>query len=241
MPSLTPALTRLRALLASGSKVAAPAVRYLTPQEDALELARMNAVRMLGLPETNTALDRARAMGYVEPAYHGSPSPEVVRLDPARSGENTGNAFGVDASWATSNPKSASGYAVQRELRGLMDEYGLLPEGMVSEGATVYPLLIRSGNYVERNAAGKGNWMHHNRPALDAAVERGAPGAVLRNQRDNPASAMKSEFADVYGILDPATVRSRFAVFDPARAHESGLLYARGGLAQVKKECSCGR
>lgn len=233
MPNLTPALAKIRELLVA-TKPVVRVVKYLAPQEDALEIARMNAVRMLGLPENNTAMDRARALGHVD-AYHGSPNSEIRQLDPSMSGKNTGNAYDVDASWATSNPKSASGYAVERALRGLMDEYGMLPDGIVSEGATVYPLMIRSGNYTVRDAGQKGNWMHHNRPALDAAVESGAPGAVIRNVRDNPAPAMRSEFADVYGIVDPSTVRSRFAAFDPARVHESGLLYAHGGLAQIRR------
>lgn len=42
------------------------------PQADALETARRNAVKMLGLPENNTAMDRARAMGFDTPVYHGT-------------------------------------------------------------------------------------------------------------------------------------------------------------------------
>ena len=34
------------------------------PRDDALEIARQNAVKMLGLPEANTAMDRAKAMGF---------------------------------------------------------------------------------------------------------------------------------------------------------------------------------
>ena len=41
------------------------------PQAEALETARKNAVTMLGLPENNTAMDRARAMG-AEDFYHAS-------------------------------------------------------------------------------------------------------------------------------------------------------------------------
>ena len=42
------------------------------PQAEALETARKNAVEMLGLPENNTAMDRARAMGFDTPAYHST-------------------------------------------------------------------------------------------------------------------------------------------------------------------------
>ncbi len=40
------------------------------PRTQALETARQNAVKMLGLPENNTAMDRARAMGFRSEQFH---------------------------------------------------------------------------------------------------------------------------------------------------------------------------
>ena len=56
------ALAAAPAALAKASK----ATKAL-PREQALETARQNAVKMLGLPESNTAMDRARAMGFDTP------------------------------------------------------------------------------------------------------------------------------------------------------------------------------
>jgi hypothetical protein len=44
-----------------------------TEFEQAHEIARQNAVKMLGLPENNTAMDRARAMGFGSDLYHYTP------------------------------------------------------------------------------------------------------------------------------------------------------------------------
>lgn len=241
MPAFQSALQALRELLQAGKAVApvAAKAKYLAPQENALEIARMNAVRMLGLPENNTALDRARAMGYVEPAYHGSPNPDISSFDLSRSGENTGNVFGDPRAFATSDPLAASGYAVRRDLRNLLTGEGSLPAGQVSEGATVYPLMIRTAGYAPYEAGGKG-WMRANRPAIEQAAEQGALGALIRSVQDNPAPALKGRVGDVYATDRPETFRSRFAAFDPARMHESGLMYAQGGLAKMK-ECNCGR
>lgn len=44
----------------------------LGPQEEALRIAQRNAVEMLGLPPNNTPMDRAKAMGFDAPVYHGT-------------------------------------------------------------------------------------------------------------------------------------------------------------------------
>jgi hypothetical protein len=46
--------------------------RETYPQAEALERARLNAVKMLGLPEDNTAMDRARALGFMDDTFHGT-------------------------------------------------------------------------------------------------------------------------------------------------------------------------
>lgn len=64
------ALAAAPAAIAKAGK-AAKAKKPL-PREEALETARKNAVEMLGLPEGNTAMDRARAMGFNDKPYHGT-------------------------------------------------------------------------------------------------------------------------------------------------------------------------
>jgi len=75
-------------------------------REAAMERARINAVKMLGLPENNTAMDRAKAMGY-EPdneLYHGSLH-DIKRVNIGK-GEPT--AFAGQGFYMTPNPKDAS-------------------------------------------------------------------------------------------------------------------------------------
>ena len=50
----------------------AKAIRQPTKYEQAHEIARQNAVKMLGLPENNTAMDRAKALGFENGWYHGT-------------------------------------------------------------------------------------------------------------------------------------------------------------------------
>ena len=76
------------------------------PQSEALEIARKNAVKMLGLPENNTAMDRARAMGFDTPAYHGTPYGDFSEFKKSEIGKN----FGTDQEgfFFTNNPDVAN-------------------------------------------------------------------------------------------------------------------------------------
>jgi len=70
-----------------------------TPYELAQEVAQKNAVEMLGLPKGNTAIDRAKALGFNldVPLYRGSTKPETSHV-----GQSV---------YATTDPKSAEFYA----------------------------------------------------------------------------------------------------------------------------------
>ena len=47
-------------------------IKGVAPQAEALETARKNAVKMLGLPPNNTPMDRARAMGVDTDVFHAN-------------------------------------------------------------------------------------------------------------------------------------------------------------------------
>jgi hypothetical protein len=86
------------------------------PQQEALDTAQRNAALPiekggLGLPKDNTAMDRAKAMGFDIDTLHGSPNPYIEAFDPMLAGGNTGNAFDNNI-FATSSPESATGYAL---------------------------------------------------------------------------------------------------------------------------------
>ena len=57
--------TPLALAVAPAALVKASKATKALPQEKALETARQNAVKMLGLPESNTAMDRARALAEI--------------------------------------------------------------------------------------------------------------------------------------------------------------------------------
>lgn len=103
------------------------------PQAEALETARKNAVKMLGLPENNTPMDRARALGFVDDAYHGT-SKEFQAFD---TNAGLGKTSGTGA-FFSNNPGVASTYASP-------------------EGGMVMPTLLRVDSPVMVEANGQ-NW-----------------------------------------------------------------------------------
>lgn len=75
--------------------------KLIGPQSEAMEIAQKNAALPvsqggLGLPPNNTAMDRAKALGYDTPAYHGT------RIDFQEF---------QPKSWFSSDPKYASEYS----------------------------------------------------------------------------------------------------------------------------------
>ena len=149
------------------------------PQSEALELARLNAIRMLGLHERNTPEDRARAMGFKTPAYHASDA-DIHAFDNLKLGENTRRNTGNDSK-AVKSAMSGHWFSdrdlTNKDSRGYMF------------GDVSYPVMLAKHKAINDKEFGSKSYI----------------------------------------VKDPAQVRSRFAAFDPARAHEAGLSYAQGG------------
>lgn len=85
-----------------------------TPFEIAHEVAQRNAALPveqggLGLPPNNTAIDRARAMGFVD-AYHGSNREVSPSFDMSMLGENTGAQSARKAVFAAADPHTPHAY-----------------------------------------------------------------------------------------------------------------------------------
>jgi hypothetical protein len=96
------------------------------PQQSALDLAQQRAALPveqggLGLLANNTAMDRAKAMGFETSALHGSGTPDINAFDPNLVGTKAGNAFD-NYMWFTSSPESASGYALNT------NQFALIPD-----------------------------------------------------------------------------------------------------------------
>jgi len=72
------------------------------------DAARIEGTKRLGLPDNNTAADRAKAMGFGdETYYHGSGS-SFDEFDPSFTGSG---GVGENFTWLTDSPKVASSYA----------------------------------------------------------------------------------------------------------------------------------
>ena len=99
------------------------------PYAEAHEQARLNAIKMLGLHEHNTAQDRAMAMGYDLETYHGTDAPDIESLDP----ERTKIVKGV---FSTTHPRTASRYAEDNKKRA----------GEKS-APNIIPLLLKSASH----------------------------------------------------------------------------------------------
>ena len=159
---LLPFIPSLVGMIASKGDKVADAIRPLTKYELAQQAAQKNAVDMLGLPLNNTAMDRARALGFDTPAYHGT-NADFNSFDMGKVGSNI--ALPLDAPRGIYTAKSN-------------DVAGRYSKG---DGANVIPLLQKSKD------------------------------AVLNNSK-------------IMATYEPSSLRSRFAAFDPVRAHEADIL-----------------
>ena len=203
----------------------------------------------LGLPEGNTGMDRAAAMDWNTPAYHGT----TTEIDPSFNLDYSGaNAldYGKKNIWASDNPELASQYAeaglsrnqaeaiqnsgdfnwnkkkeIPKKIADAMfkdiAEYGSIEGG----GANVLPLLLRGKQSVHESYGGR--FKNEMPKALWGRDLENADIAVINNVIDNP-TLQKVDPSTVYAIKNPANIRSRFAAFDPFRIHEADILAGVG-------------
>ena len=201
-----------------------------TEFEIAHEVAQRNAALPLeqgglGLPANNTAMDRAKAMGFDTPAYHGTglqanaddPSGALIAPDYRDYIETSDNIPVRSALFTSTNPTVASGYATKKE-------------------GHVLPLLLNEGKQAWSDAKGK-LW-------IDYFKQRGLPEANARTARNNGYDSYKiknvidpytmdyTELADTIAMVNPSNIRSRFAAFDPFQRNSANILAggAAGGI-----------
>jgi len=247
------------------------------------ELARQNAVTMLGLPENNTAMDRARALGFNvdRPVYHSTKADfEGFDLSPAE-GSRRGIDYGIHAGSPEAAQEAIIPSFVERNRRETAMRADLSPEMQREQlaeiersyqGQRVLPLLARGDNPLV--VPDFGRWDQPN----NALVKLGrdyAPSRLKENLPTNDPQALQ-EILDLgrslrtadwdavkpawqkglkdiienrgyshieypnaiegqgehsYMFLHPERLRSRFAAFDPAKAHLPDLLAGVGAGA----------
>lgn len=221
------------------------------PQAQALETARKNAVKMLGLPENNTPMDRARAMGFDVDAYHGT-NRDFSAFSNEMLGAKTGAKSAQKAHFSASNPEVANTYVSTSHVNPFSWESPPVPPSLLknpqawqefNEAATneakwavlekygknrshgqVMPLMIRSGDVKVKDYGGVGYRDEAYNDVIKAAKKAKKDTVILKNTFDpGPHEGYRTQ-SDIYAVMDPSRIRSRFAVFDPARINENDLL-----------------
>jgi hypothetical protein len=223
--------------LAAGPVAATRAVKGAktlknAPQAEALETARQNAVKMLGLPESNTAMDRAKAMGFDTPAVHFSRHGVDVReLDSGKFAIAPFDAVGTHVGSpqaAMERFQNTVGYKVNNPSYALDELKGV-----------TYPVVIRKGKEflsvdkpwnedalsAELRKRGGHNWADVNRggktyPEMNEALRQ----KLFQEYGAIPYINDVEAKGQISYIVPPKNIRSRFAAFDPARIDEKDLL-----------------
>lgn len=207
----------------------AATARELTPFERAHAEAQRNAALPveqggLGLGQNNTAAERAKAMGFSQPGYHGT-------------GKDF-EAFADDA-WTSASPMLANRYA---KYKG-PDDGG---------SPTVMPLLVKKGKTLK--IGGDANWKvtwpearqmtglefksasPYADEAVDGILQKDLLWRIINDEGFKSAARGAGKDSVAIGeqglrttlSLDPKNVRSRFAAFDPKKRDSRDLLASLG-------------
>jgi hypothetical protein len=186
----------------------------------------------LGLPPNNTAMDRAKAMGYTVPLWHSSPSPDIHKFNPK--------------SWFADRPEISETYLQKGKEGSTMYPVLINPEGFgeVDFGGAVWnqgPIADITVNGVPRGSVGRNRSFSTTDSVARVSEELGYPGAKISNVIDRGPNfwATPIKGGDVHVVHDPSRIRSRFAAFDPFRRGEADILashpiattMAAGGLS----------
>lgn len=223
-----------------------------TEFEIANEIAQKNATEMLGLPPNNTAMDRAKAMGFNTDAYHGT-NREFNEFRNSMLGAKTGAKSAQKAHFSANNPELSNTYVntanvynssppayaallknpkAWEEFNAATDNAGkwavLEKYGMNYSSGQVMPLMLRLGNQKVKDYQGLGYRDQTFNDLIKAAKKAKKDSVVFKNTYDPGPHEGFNVKSDVYAVFDPKNIRSRFAAFDPARADEANLL-AMGG------------
>ena len=179
----------------------------------------------LGLPPNNTAMDRAKAMGFDTNAYHGTDK-TFDKFNPllADSASKTGVPAGSMV--VTSSPETAATYG--------MDYVGDFTT-TYKNGANVMPLLINPGKNLSMNARQGGytpNWndiFNSKFPDVTSTNDfarhakiKNKNSATIKNVKDN--ARMSSAEGHTTFLFNPSQLRSLFAAFDPMQKDSANIL-----------------
>jgi hypothetical protein len=203
-----------------------------TQYELAHELAQRNASLPieqggLGFPLDNTAMDRAKAMGFDTevPLYHATKG---------NFGEfNTGKGkYSGDAIWTTPHKEfQPVAHSLGRSV-GDMHNY--------VEGANVMPLLTKIEHPLLLDNEGMVNWAQNSFADGSNNFPQLIRPDTVAGLRDAGYDGIKfkgtelkgwGKYADENIVFNPNQIRSRFAAFDPMQRNSANILAGGAGAA----------
>ena len=208
----------------SRPELLSPPKRPLTEFEQAHLLAQQRAAlpvnqRGLDLPADNTAMDRAKAMGWDTDVYHGSAF-DIENIDTSRS------PFYTTEGGAPHEIEFANNFANTKSEMGSPKVYPLLlKKGQITDTRKGIPEGLQNAaedSYAPLNIGEKGlpTWGNVNSWARRAKAN-GEKGVLLDER----------PYLNSVAVLEPSMVRSRFAAFDPFNRDSSNLLAQSAKLA----------
>ena len=167
---------------------------------------------------------RARSLGFNvdRPLFHGTPGPDFRAFAALHPWEavRMGRAPGI---WTAENPTVAANFSVP-ELREQVGLTGLLGSRPSRESTPrILPLLARSDNPVPLTLSYGDKWGDIKRTIAEAFAS-GHDAVAVHNYRMFPELGPQT----IWGFRDPSQLRSRFAVFDPAKRDSSDLMAGFG-------------
>lgn len=198
--------------IAHGAKPTEFELAHQTAQKNAALPAEKGG---LGLPADNTAMDRAKAMGFDTPAYHAT-TKDISEFD--RNLSSPAAAFGPGV-YTEYDKSRVSGWAKD------------------SAGANVMPLLVNKDS-VLRAEPMDNNIADQISQYLGRDVVPGDPPPYLSLERRGGSVSEGASLAGFSGVdhfgpgahglntvfYDPTKLRSRFAAFDPMNRNSANIL-----------------
>lgn len=180
-----------------------------TQYDEAMEVAQKNAALPvseggLGLPPDNTAMDRAKAMGFDIDLYHGTDK-DITQFLKDKPIEKDQGWYGNKGVYLTPDTDTASAYAGYHE-KGV--------------GENVMPLIVRRGKVFDYGDAAPLKTAEESAQFSRQMQELGYDTIEVPNKYAAPEFQRNYETV----VLDPKNIRSRFAAFDPKRIDENNLL-----------------
>lgn len=203
------------------------AIAPKTKYELAHELAQKNAVEMLGLHPNNTAMDRAKALGFDTKynALHGTTSKKDFKS--FNNGKNLHNELGAGI-YVTSEPLYANSYAQSidngRVIPTLVkgDYYN---KAQTPDFIDLAKRIIKNDGMPETGKGWQTEPVEDFANFIQSSFKNGNENEWLKRAGYSGVHTTgMQQIPNQRAVFDQSSIRSRFAAFDPARAHEADLL-----------------